>query len=153
MISIGLVLILLGICTSIDYADDSISNINESSMPKNIPKGTIIVDNSTVSGLNESASMIVVKSSDKVHIKQKYPTVTITAKPSCGCGKHYSYRWRTRTFVDYCPHCHRYGVLRNVHKPQAKWEQELTCKRCGADYCGNCGHEKYSYSKYYLKKA
>ena len=85
--------------------------------------------------------------------KPKLPIVTITAKPSCGCGRHYSYRWRTRSFVDYCPHCHRYGVLRNVHKWQAKYEQELTSTHCGADYCGNCGHEKYSYSKYYLRKA
>lgn len=84
--------------------------------------------------------------------KPKYPIVTITAKPSCRCGKQYSYKWRTRTFVNYCPHCHRYGVLYNAHKRQAKYEQELTCRHCGADYCGNCGYEKYSWSKYYLRK-
>ena len=48
--------------------------------------------------------------------KPKYPIVTITARPSCGCGKHYSYRWRTKSYISYCPHCHRYGVLYNTHK-------------------------------------
>lgn len=154
IIGIAIVLVLLGVCVTVDYADDTISNYNESSMPKNIPKGTIIMNNSSMVYVNSSASVIVGKSSDKIYtVKQKYPTVTITARPSCDCGRHHSYRWRTRTFVNYCPHCHRYGVLYNAHKWQAKHEQELTCGHCGADYCGNCGKEKYSWSKYYLRKA
>lgn len=153
---IFIVILLLALCVAVDYAtnDTTVTNmdqVNDSVLlnDTNVINGTyyINVDNGTkVTTLNK----VVVK-------KNKVPTVTITCKPSCGCGRHSSYTWRTRTFVDYCPHCHRYGVLRNVHKYQAKYEQELTCDPklggCGADYCGNCGHEKYSYSKYYLRKA
>ena len=134
-----------------DYADDTISNLNESSMPKNIPRGTIIMNNSSMVYVNSSASVIVGKSSDKRYtVKQKYPTITITARPSVR--SKYAYRWYTTTWVDYCPHCHRYNVLYNAHKYQARHEQELTCRRCGADYCGVVGKEKYSWSHYYLRK-
>ena len=132
---------------SIDYADDTITAKDDK---VNVPEGAILVNNSTTVVLNSSAGTIVKEGSTRVHYK--YPTITITAKPSCGCGKHYSYKWRTRSFISYCPHCHRYGVLYNAHKYQARYEQELTCKRCGADYCGNCGKEKYSWSRYYLRK-
>ena len=136
---------------SIDYADDEITNLNESSLNETASKGAILVNNSTPVAVNDKAKVIVVKSSDVVHYV--HPEITITAKPSCGCGRHYSYKWRTRTFISYCPHCRRYGVLYNAHKYQARHEQELTCKRCGADYCGNCGKEKYSWSRYYLRRA
>ena len=147
LLAIFLVLLLLGVCAGIDYADDTITVKNTT---VNVPKGAIFVNNSSVVGLNESASTIVGRSSDVVHYV--HPIITITAKPSCGCGRYYSYRWRTKTFINYCPHCHRYGVLYNAHKYQARYEQELTCRHCGADYCGNCGKEKYSWSKYYLRK-
>lgn len=147
-------LLLLSVCVSVDYASDTISNINESSMPKNIPKGTIITNDSTVVGLNESASTIVVKSTDKIYtVKQKYPTITMTGKPSCRCGRYSSYTWRTRTYVNYCPNCHHYGVLGNRHKWQARHEKEITCFRCDSDFCVNCGKEKMGYSSKYLRKA
>ena len=148
---IVIVSLLLALCVCVDYAanETTITNMDSNDSVKlndsNVINGTyyIGVDNGTkVTTLNK----VVVK-------KSKVPTVTITCKPSCGCGRHSSYTWRTRTFIDYCPHCHRYGVLRNVHKYPARYEQELTCTHCGGDYCGNCGHEKYSWSKYYLRKA
>lgn len=151
LIGILIVLVLLTLCASVDYATNYTDNdtiIATSNQTFNLTNMTYT--NGTYYVLPNDTG--IAKVHNVVIEKPKYPTVTITARPSCGCGRHYSYRWRTRTFVDYCPHCHRYGVLRNVHKPQAKWEQELTCKRCGADYCGNCGHEKYSWSKYYIKK-
>lgn len=96
-------------------------------------------------------SYITPSSSDIViEKKPQKPIITITARPSCGC--RYSYKWRTNSFINYCPHCRHYGVLYNAYKWQAKHEQELTCKRCGADYCGQCGKEKYSWSRYYLRK-
>jgi len=88
-----------------------------------------------------------------VHIKPKYPTITMTGKPSCSCGRKYSYRWYTRTYVNYCPYCHRYGTLYNAHKFQARFEKEITCKKCGSDWCIVCGKEKYSWSKRYLRRA
>ena len=150
LLGIIIVLLLLGVCVSIDYADDEINNLNESSLNETASKGAIPTNNSTIIHENGKAKVIVCKSSDVVHYV--HPIISITAKPSCGCGRYYSYRWRTKTFINYCPHCHRYGVLANVHKWQARYEQELTCRHCGADYCGNCGKEKYSWSKYYLRK-
>ena len=141
---------MLGVCAGIDYADDDINNLNESSLSEDAPKGAILVNNSSVIEVNDKAKVIVGKNNDVVHYV--HPIITITAKPSCGCGRYYSYRWRTKAFINYCPHCHHYGVLYNAHKWPARYEQELTCKRCGADYCGNCGKEKYSWSNVYLRR-
>ena len=148
---IVIVSLLLAVCVCVDYA------ANETTITNVDPNDSVVLnDTNKINGtyyVNVEKKDKVTPIKKVVIEKPKLPIVTITAKPSCGCGRHYSYRWRTRSFVDYCPHCHRYGVLRNVHKWQAKYEQELTCTHCGADYCGNCGHEKYSYSKYYLRKA
>ena len=145
-------MLLLSICVTVDYATNSTIVHNESIL--DMPKNTIVVNES--SRFNEE--VIKPKPTDKVHmeiarkVKQKpLPTITITAKPSVRSG--YAYRWYTTTWIDYCPHCHIYGVLYNAHKPQARFEQELTCKRCGADYCGVVGKEKYSWSRVYLRRA
>lgn len=147
-----IVSLLLAVCVCVDYADTNITNHNVST--------NVTVNNTDkVLLLNESESTIHVKSSDKIHTEKQnvdhdVPLVTITSKPSCGC--RYGYYWHTNTFVSYCPHCHKYGTLRNVHKWQARYEQELTCDPrlggCGADYCGCCGKEKYSWSHYYLTR-
>lgn len=90
------------------------------------------------------------KSSSKYGIIPK-PTVSITCRPSCGrCSK--AYTWRTRSYISYCPNCHRYGTIYNKHKRGARHEQELTCGACDSDFCGNCGKEKMGYSSKYLRK-
>ena len=90
------------------------------------------------------------KTSSKTGVILK-PTVSITCRPSCGrCSK--AYTWRTKTYVNYCPNCHRYNTLLNKHKRGAKYEQELTCEACDSDFCGNCGKEKMGYSSKYLRK-
>ena len=147
---IVVVSLLLALCVCVDYASN-ITYINDT---------TVIPENVTI--VNESLTTDSVITHDgKIHVdknvktkKSKTPTVTITSRPSCGC--RHSYTWHKRTFVNYCPHCHRYNTLRNVHKWPARFEQELTCDPqlggCGADYCGVCGKEKYSWSNYYLKR-
>ena len=162
---IVIVSLLLALCVCVDYAanatNDTINNINSSVMEIN-DKSVIVVNSTTDNELYGTDRVIIPKKSDKIYtIKGKKdkktknaPTVRITAKPSCGC--RYGYYWHTNTFVSYCPHCHKYGTLRNVHKWPARYEQELTCDPrlggCGADYCGVCGKEKYSWSNYYLKR-
>lgn len=145
-------------CVSVDYADDSpINNINNSTY--NINTSRINVANNTgVLEADDTGVSFTGKNSDKIHTikkkakqKSKIPIVTITSKPSCGC--NYGYYYHTKSYIDYCPHCNNYNVLRNVHKWQARYEQELTCTCCGADYCGCCGKEKYSYSRVYLRSA
>lgn len=151
LIGIFIVVVLLSFCMAIDSADE-ISNINESSLPHNIPKGTIVMNNSSIVAVNESASVIVVKHTDVIHrVKPKYPIVTITAKPSCGC--RHSYTWHKRSFINYCPHCKHYNCLVNKHKWQSRYEQELSCKICDSDFCGVCGKTKYSWSRVYLRRA
>ena len=146
LLSIIFVLLLLSVCAGVDYADEitvnqTINNDTNCTLVNDTHYSHEIIHENGVARIHK----VVVE-------KPKYPLVTITAKPSCGCGKYWSYRWRTKSYINYCPHCHRYGVLANVHKYPARHEQELTCKHCGADYCGNCGHEKYSWSYYYLRK-
>ena len=144
-----IVIVLLSFCMALDSADE-ISNINESSLPQNVPKGTIITNNSSIVAVNESASIIVVKHNDVIHtIKPKYPTISMWAKPSCGC--RYSYKWHYKTFINYCPHCKKYGVLRK--NPKGVYEKEYTCVIDDCDYCAVCGKEKYSWSRYYLRRA
>ena len=156
LMMIFVVLVLLSICITVDYAtNDTITNINNKTMEIDTSK-YIMVNDSRGVYVNDSASVIVAKTSDKIYTeKPKHKTVTITSRPSCGC--RYSYSWRTRTFISYCPHCHKYGTLRNVHKWPARHEQELTCDPklggCGADYCGVTGKEKYSWSQFYLRRA
>ena len=132
-----------------DYADDNITvtanqsqvNVTNCTLVNGVHYDTVIV--------NRSKNHI--HSYNVVSVKPKYPTITITARPSVKSG--YAYRWYTTTWINYCPHCHRYGVLYNAHKYQARHEQELTCAKCGADYCGVVGKEKYSWSRYYLRRA
>ena len=155
---IFIVILLLALCIAVDYATNA---TNETTVTNMDQADSVLLNDSIVVNDTYYVSLCEDEGNAKfqkvVTVKPKVPTVTITCKPSCGCGRHSTYIWRTRTFVDHCPHCHKYGTLRNVHKWQARYEQELTCDPklggCGADYCGNCGHEKYSYSKYYLRRA
>ena len=139
-------LLLLSICVTVDYADDTIT-VTENQ--------TVDIDNSSVIVLNDTyyseEKVGVAKLQSVVTERPKLPLITIISKPSCGC--RYSYTWHKRTFVNYCPYCHRYGVLTNLHKHQARFEQEISCSKCRSDWCGVCGKEKMGYSKKYLRKA
>ena len=148
LFGIFIVVVLLSCCMALDSADE-ISNINESSLPQNVPNGTVITNNSSIVAVNKSASVIVVKHNDVIHtIKPKYPTISMWAKPSCGC--RYSYKWHYKTFINYCPHCKKYGVLRK--NPKGVYEKEYTCVVDDCDYCAVCGKEKYSWSRVYLRR-
>ena len=148
-----IVSVLLMVCVCVDYADTITAEDTDLELNDSI----VVVNESYVDGNGFATSdKKIYTEKQKKRLKKKskkksLPTVTITARPSVRSG--YSYKWYTTTWVDYCPHCHRYDVLYNAHKPQARFEQELTCKRCGADYCGVVGKEKYSWSHYYLTKA
>lgn len=141
---------------AIDSADETIDNTNTTNLDKihtnstKLVNGTYYVGNKDDSWAKTDGKIYTEKPKSSKETTEK-PTITITAKPSVR--SKYAYRWYTTTWVDYCPHCHKYGVLYNAHKWQARYEQEITCKRCGADYCGVVGKEKYSWSHYYLTRA
>ena len=122
------VLLLLSICVSVDYADEPIT-VNQTI--KNDTNCTL------VNGTHYSHEIIHENGVARIH-------KIVVEKPK-------AYRWYRKTFIDYCPHCHHYNVL--LKNPKGVPEREYTCKRCGADYCAVTGKEKYSYSRYYLRRA
>lgn len=137
---------------AIDSADENIT----------VDQGVVNVTNTTVVGgvhyddkIVKDNNSGIAKVHRVVHIKPHYPTITMTGKPSCSrCARnHCSYTWRTSTYVNYCPHCHRYNVLGNKHKWASRNEKEITCFHCGSDFCVNCGKTKYSWSNVYLRRA
>lgn len=59
-------------------------------------------------------------------------------KPSVASGL--PYQWTFEEWFDYCPACGHYDCL--LINPKGVPESELTCSRCGADYCGVTGLDK-----------
>lgn len=146
LLCIGLVLLLLGVCVSVDYADDNITITNKINNTSNVK----VLNNDTVIGVNEEDSNIVVKSSDKVHtIVPKYPTISMWAKPSVRSG--YRYTWYKFTWINYCPNCRQYNAL--LKNPKMVPEREYTCRYCDSDFCAVTGKEKFSWSHVYLRRA
>lgn len=149
LFGIIIVLLLLSICITVDYAaNDTITVTSNQTVDMNINSSDIIVLNDTYYSEEKGG---VAKLQNVVTERPKLPLITIISKPSCGCRN--GYYWHKRTFVNYCPYCHRYGVLTNLRKWPARHEQEISCSRCRSDWCGVCGKEKYSWSKKYLRKA
>ena len=145
---IFIVLLLLCLCAGVDYAaddNDTISNINESEIK--VYNCTLKPTGNYVDTTVLNKTHTTVKGFDKIH--KVYPEISMWAKPSVRSS--YSYRWYYKTFIDYCPHCHHYKVL--LKNPKGVPEREYTCRRCGADYCAVTGKEKYSWSRYYLRRA
>lgn len=63
------------------------------------------------------------------NVKETSKYVSATALCSCGEG---IYHYRTATFVNYCPNCHRYGVLR-FEEGSSTWTSPE-----GMWYCSVC---------------
>ena len=146
LLSIIFVLLLLSVCAGVDYADPIITTENNSQM--NTSNCTLIDGVHYDNKIINNKTVGVAKLHKVVTEKPKLPIISMWAKPSVRSG--YAYRWYYKTFVDYCPHCHHYGVL--LKNPKGVPEKEYTCRRCGADYCAVTGKEKYSWSHYYLRK-
>lgn len=144
-------LLLLSICVTVDYADDTITVTENQTVDIDNSSGIIVLNDTYYS--EEKGG--VAKLQKVVTQKQKLPVITMTGKPSCSrCAmNHISYRWFTRSYVNYCPHCHRYNVLGNKHKWASRHEKEITCFHCDSDFCVNCGKTKYSWSRVYLRRA
>lgn len=92
-------------------------------------------------------------------------TITVTMYPSCAnnCGDYKPY---TKTYLNYCPFCHKWGTLSDTPKDPNRDgsgssnggagvpEGEITCDPakggCDADFCGVCGADKMNPSRAYL---
>lgn len=153
IIGIIFVLLLLSVCITIDFADEPII-VTENQTEINTSNCTLIdgvyYDNKIVSNSKQH-----IKNYNVVTVKPKVPVISMTGKPSCtrcarnGC----AYTWRTKTYINYCPHCHHWNCLGNKHKYGSRYEQEITCFNCDSDFCINCGKTKYSWNNVYLRKA
>ena len=145
ILGIILVILLLSVCVSVDYADDNIT-VTANQSQANVSNCT------EIDGVHYDTKVVNGTGIAKVHRivteKHKYPLISMWAKPSCGC--RYKYTWHYRTFINYCPNCHHYGTLRK--NPKGVPEREYTCARCSSDFCGCCGKEKYSWSRVYLRR-
>ena len=145
-----LVLLLLSVCVSIDYAEeDTITNVNDTS-------GLSVLSDKNVTFVNGSYYVLpedsgIAKSDGKVYsdklVKEKVsdakkkPTITVYGYPTCyTCWKTQRYRCVKRTYINYCPNCRRYGTLRN--NPKGVRDGEITCRRCDCDFCDFCGRDK-----------
>lgn len=75
--------------------------------------------------------------------------ISIIAKPSV-TNSGYEHIWYKTSFDNYCPVCKSKDSL--IINPKKTYEVELTCSKCGADYCGVNGREKIPKSKRILVK-
>lgn len=154
LLGIIIVLVLLSLCVSVDYASDNDTIGIENNQTMNMSNFTnVTVLNGTHYVLAKESGTAKV---NKIVVeKQKVPVIAMTGKPSCTrCSRNgVSYRWFTKKYVNYCPNCHHWNCLGNKHKRGAVHEKEISCFRCDSDFCICCGKEKYSWSKIYLRKA
>lgn len=145
---IVLTLILLGFCVAIDYADEDV-NVTSNGTVENVNLTNTTLVGGTHYVLSNGSGIAKIQNNGKIIVeKPKYPIISMWAKPSVRT--NLPYKWYYRSFIDYCPHCHRYNVL--LKNPKGVPEREYTCKHCGADYDAVIGKEKYSWSHYYLRR-
>ncbi|OWT32602.1 hypothetical protein BGI41_06825 [Methanobrevibacter sp. 87.7] len=79
---------------------------------------------------------------------QNISTITVNMKPSVETGLEYKHY--TRTWVNYCPFCHKFGTLtdtpKDIHRNTTVPEGEITCDMskggCDADFDGVSGKDK-----------
>lgn len=141
LIGILFVSLLLLVCVGIDYADNiTVSNMDNVSDDVNLTNTTLIGDTHYV--LDDNQGIAQVQNGGKILVeKPKYALITVVGYPTCyTCWKSMKYMKMKRTYINYCPNCRRYGVLRDNPKKVA--DGEITCSRCDCDFCVCCGRDK-----------
>lgn len=76
------------------------------------------------------------------------PVITGEFMPSGVYSHGYAYKIYVKSWVNYCPACHKYHAL--LYNPKGVYEGELTCKYCGADFDGVTGYEKLYHPRWRL---
>ncbi len=87
-------------------------------------------------------------SADGEKISKNISTITVHMKPSVETGL--DYKTYTRSWVNYCPFCHKYGTLtdtpKDISRSHTVPEGEITCDMslggCDADFDGVSGKDK-----------
>lgn len=70
------------------------------------------------------------------------PTITATGRPSSINEKNMAYKWYTETYIDFCPHCKKYGELYVTFNQESYAEGRIRCSNCGADYSIPTGQDQ-----------
>lgn len=139
---ITLILIILSgvVCAASVYAtvsedtNDSLTSDNGSNTSSSVTNGTLNNTTGNNTTVSENGTNVT--------------TITVTMKPSVDTGLEYkSY---TRTWVNYCPFCHKFGTLSDTPKDTSRSnsvpEGEITCDMakggCDADFDGVSGKDK-----------
>ena len=73
----------------------------------------------------------------------------VKADGVCSCSLCHDRKHHTRTFINYCPYCKKYGILN--FEQASYWQEGLWyCTHCDADFCLTHGKEHMDPTKLYL---
>lgn len=138
------IIIISGIvCIAAVYATVSEENLSSNNKTSSNNNDTILSNNTSDVNITNNQSVISDNSSN-----HNISTITVHMKPSVETGLEYKYY--TRTWVNYCPFCHKFGTLtdtpKDVNRNSTVPEGELTCDMskggCDADFDGVSGKDK-----------
>lgn len=134
-----LIIISSILCIAAVYATVHVENTsNVENGSDNNTTDTIIINNNTADIQDVS------NNSSDVNVS----TITVNMKPSVETGLEYKHY--TRTWVNYCPFCHKFNTLtdtpKDVNRDGSVPEGEITCDMslggCDADFDGVSGKDK-----------
>lgn len=139
------IIIMSGIvCIAAVYATVSEENLSSNNKTSSNNNDTILSNNTSDVNITNNQSVNISDNSSNHNIS----TITVHMKPSVETGLEYKYY--TRTWVNYCPFCHKFGTLtdtpKDVNRNSTVPEGELTCDMskggCDADFDGVSGKDK-----------
>ena len=139
------IIIISGIvCIAAVYATVSEENLSSNNKTSSNNNDTILSNNTSYVNITNNQSVNISDNSSNHNIS----TITVHMKPSVETGLEYKYY--TRTWVNYCPFCHKFGTLtdtpKDVNRNSTVPEGELTCDMskggCDADFDGVSGKDK-----------
>ncbi|MDD5960223.1 MAG: hypothetical protein ACI4RQ_03675 [Methanobrevibacter wolinii] len=139
------IIIISGIvCIAAVYATVSEENLSSNNKTSSNNNDTILSNNTSDVNITNNQSVNISDNSSNHNIS----TITVHMKPSVETGLEYKYY--TRTWVNYCPFCHKFGTLtdtpKDVNRNSTVPEGELTCDMskggCDADFDGVSGKDK-----------
>ena len=144
LITIFLIVLSGVVCTAAVYAtvNDSSSEINGSDNSSSVLENQ--TDNLTINNTTVENNTNISENGSATNVT----TITVTMKPSVDTGL--DYKSYTRTWVNYCPFCHKFGTLSDTPKDTSRSntvpEGEITCDMakggCDADFDGVSGKDK-----------
>ncbi|WP_295722979.1 hypothetical protein [uncultured Methanobrevibacter sp.] len=124
--------------TTANHTKTNHTNHTNPTKTKNITNTTSNITNHTTNYTDDKGEVV----------SRNVSTITVYMMPSVETGLEYKHY--TRTWVNYCPFCHKYGTLTDTPKDTSRSntvpEGEITCDMslggCDADFDGVSGKDK-----------